>query len=51
MSDNQRKMRAAYAELTTAPVIEDDMLLADEGQMLQQCVTTSPLSSISPIRR
>ncbi|BEJ14424.1 hypothetical protein CspHIS471_0401910 [Cutaneotrichosporon sp. HIS471] len=35
ISEQQRKMRAAYAELTTAPVIEDDMLLADDGQMLQ----------------
>lgn len=42
ISDNQRKMRTAYAELTTAPVIEDDMLLADEGQMLQQCVVVTP---------
>jgi transcriptional activator SPT7 len=36
ISEGQRKMRAAYTELTTAPVIEDDMLLAEDAQMLQQ---------------
>lgn len=35
-SEMQRKVRAAYKELTTGPVIEDDMLFAQDGEMLQQ---------------
>ncbi|EIW69413.1 hypothetical protein TREMEDRAFT_62279 [Tremella mesenterica DSM 1558] len=29
-----RKLRQAYKEVTTAPVIEDDMMFADNGEML-----------------
>lgn len=36
VSEMQRKVRQAYKEMTAAPVIEDDMLLAADGQMLQQ---------------
>lgn len=36
ISEMQRKVRQAYKEMTAAPVIEDDMLLAADGQMLQQ---------------
>lgn len=36
VSEMARKVRQAYKELTTGPVIEDDMLFAQDGQMLQQ---------------
>ena len=35
-AEMQRKVRAAYKEMTTGPVIEDDMLFAQDGEMLQQ---------------
>lgn len=35
VSEMARKVRQSYKELTTGPVIEDDMLFAQDGQMLQ----------------
>lgn len=35
IAEMARKVRQSYKELTTGPVIEDDMLFAQDGQMLQ----------------
>lgn len=35
VAEMQRKVRQSYKELTTGPVIEDDMLFAQDGEMLQ----------------
>ncbi|WWC61038.1 uncharacterized protein I303_103616 [Kwoniella dejecticola CBS 10117] len=34
VTDMQRKIRQAFKEVTTAPVIEDDMMFANNGEML-----------------
>ncbi|KAK6902974.1 hypothetical protein L486_06429 [Kwoniella mangroviensis CBS 10435] len=34
VGDMQRKIRQAFKEVTTAPVIEDDMMFAENGEML-----------------
>ncbi|WVF72103.1 hypothetical protein IAT40_006915 [Kwoniella sp. CBS 6097] len=34
VAEMQRKIRQAFKEVTTAPVIEDDMMFADNGEML-----------------
>nr|XP_019042309.1 hypothetical protein I302_08911 [Kwoniella bestiolae CBS 10118]OCF21239.1 hypothetical protein I302_08911 [Kwoniella bestiolae CBS 10118] len=34
VGDMQRKIRQAFKEVTTAPVIEDDMMFANNGEML-----------------
>ena len=34
MAEMERRVKQAYVEVTTGPAIEDDMLLANDGEML-----------------
>jgi len=39
LTDMDKKMRQAYKDIATAPVIEDDQMFADNGEMLLEYVT------------
>ena len=41
-----RKLKQAYKEVTTAPVIEDDMMFAENGEMLLEWVSSGRLRCI-----